>query len=171
MLTAIACNINVHYSTSLFFFPCNLTFNSPLFLFSVCNCRVLKYAWNYYASFVLYKFVILLLCNLKESCWKFFLTSKLWDIAEAAGTAVYLVLWKRRIIQLLYDIPFGKQEKMRVCFLSWFLVWKLSSLEKKKALYCTKEDVECLHLTCCPIMEYSKFLLSRRKSRLQKVVV
>lgn len=50
------------------------------------------------------------------------------------------------IIQLLYDIPFGKQEKMRACFLSRFLVWMLFSL-KKKALYCTKEDVECLHVT------------------------
>ena len=95
--------------------------------------------------------------------WKFFLTSSLWDIAEAADTAVFLLLWKwRMIIQLLYDIPFGKQRKMRACFLSGFLVWMLSSLEKK-ALYCTKENVECLHVTCCPIMEYSKSPLSRRR--------
>jgi len=37
---------------------------------------------------------------------------------------------------------------------------------EKKVLYCTKEDVECLHVTCCPIMEYSKFPLNRRRSSL-----
>lgn len=74
----------------------------------------------------------------------FLLASRTWHIAEAAGTGVFLVLWKRRvIIQRLYDIPFRKQKEMRICFLSGFLVWMLSSLKKKKkkAFYCTKEDV------------------------------
>lgn len=119
---------------------------------------------------MLYKFVILLLCNLKSRGENSFLTSRLWDVAEAAGTAVYLVLWKRRIIQLLYDIPFGKQEKMRVCFLSRFLVWMLAFL-RKKFFIVRRKMLSVYMLLAVQLWNIQNFHSTEEEARLQKDVV
>ena len=72
------------------------------------------------------------------------------------------------IIQLLYDIPFGKQEKMRACFLSRFLVWMLFSLKKKKLFIVGRKMLSVYILLAVQLWNIQNLHSAEEESRLQK---
>jgi hypothetical protein len=74
------------------------------------------------------------------------------------------------IIQLLYDIPFGKQEKMWACFLSQFRVWMLSSL-KKKLFIVGRKMLSVYMLLAVQLRNIQNLHSAEEESRLQKELV
>jgi hypothetical protein len=72
------------------------------------------------------------------------------NISEATGVNMFLFLKRKNDTTILYVVPFGKQQKLWICFSLFFL---FGCFFPSRARFSLKEDVYCLRFISSPISE------------------